>query len=108
MSNRRQGLVVIERGGQRGCHFGQQLLLFLEVLAFRDVSQRYGEDGLVADLQLGDRSLRRKFVAVLASANDGGEAMSHGTRGHRSGRKPLDVLAMSVSKALGHEIAERS
>ena len=66
MSDGRQRLLVIERGGQHGSRFGQKLLFLLEALALGDVSQRYGEQGLVADLQLGDRSLRREFFAVLA------------------------------------------
>ena len=52
MSNGRQRLLIVERSGQHGARFSQKLLLLLEALALRDVSQRHGEEGLVADLQL--------------------------------------------------------
>ena len=38
MSNGRQRLLVIERGGQHGSRFGQKLLLFLDALALGDVA----------------------------------------------------------------------
>src|SRR4051812_16836114 len=102
MSKGCKSLFVIERGGQHGSRFGQKLLLLLEALAFRDVSQRYGEEGLVADLQLRDRGLRREFFTVLASTGDCGEALSHATRGYSACRKRLDVLTMSFAKSLGY------
>jgi len=76
----RQRLVVIERGAQHGSRFRQQLPLLLEAHTFRDVSQRYGEEGFVADLQLRDRRLRREFFAILAQTSDGDEALSQATR----------------------------
>ena len=108
LSDGRKRLLVIERGGQHGSRFGQKLLLLFDALAFRDVSQRHGEDGLVADLQLRDRGLRWEFFAVLAQTSDCGEALSHAACGHIAGRKPLDVLTMSSAKPLGNEIVERS
>ncbi len=60
MRDGRQRLLVVERRRQHGSRFGQKLLLLLDALAFRDVSQRHGEEGLVADLQLRDRRLGRE------------------------------------------------
>ena len=108
LSDGRQRLLVVERRGQHGARLGQEPLLLLDALAFRDVSQRHREDGLVADLQLRDRRLGGELFAVLAKAGDRGAPRSpmrravaspDGKRSRRADDGPRETARVSACRA---------